>query len=91
MVRAIEGGYSLLRPVRGATSFAFDSFGRVRASLNYFEKNDRILMASLPTRKVWTLYSVVGDVFPILLLLFVGFVIGSYLRKRNIFTPSSVQ
>ena len=91
MVRAIEGGYSLLRPVRGATSFAFDSFGRVRASLNYFEENDRILMASLPTKKVWTLYSVVGDVFPILLLLFVGFVIGSYLRKRNVFTPSSVQ
>ena len=84
MVRAIEGGYSLLRPVRGATSFAFDSYGRVRGSLNYFEENDHILMASLPTRKVWTLYSVVGDIFPMFLLLFLGGIVGVYFKRRDI-------
>ena len=82
MVRAIEGGYSLLRPVRGATSFAFDAYGNIRASMSYFENNDRILMASLPTKRVWTLYSVVGDIFPMMLLLFLGFIGISYWRKR---------
>jgi len=82
MVRAIEGGYSLLRPVRGATSFAFDAYGNIRASMSYFEENDRILMASLPTKRVWTLYSVVGDIFPLGLLLFLG-IIGILFWRKN--------
>ncbi len=81
MVRAIEGGYSLLRPVRGATSFAYDGFGNIRASMSYFEENDRILIASLPTKQIWTLYRGVGDIFVFLLLLFLGFV--SIIYKRN--------
>ena len=73
MVRAIEGGYSLLRPVRGATSFAVDPYGRIQASMSYFGENDRIMMASIPTQRVQTLYSRVGDVFPMLLIFFVVF------------------
>ena len=69
-VRAIEGGYALLRPVRGATSIATDAYGRVRASMSYFEKNDRIMLASLPAKQVPTLYSKVGDIFPMTLSLF---------------------
>ncbi len=75
MLRAIEGGYSLLRPVRGATSYAFDAYGRVRASMGYFEENERIMIASIPTKQVKTLYCKVGDIFPMILLLFLGFVI----------------
>ena len=82
MVRAIEGGYSILRPVRGATSFAFNAYGNVRASMSYFEENDRIMMASLPTRRVWTLYAVVGDIFPIVLILFLGFIGIRFFRKK---------
>ena len=83
MVRAIEGGYSLLPPVRGATSFAFDAYGNIRASMSYFEENDRIMMASLPTKRVWTLYSVVGDIFPLGLLLFLVTVVVVFWRKRT--------
>jgi apolipoprotein N-acyltransferase len=82
MVRSIEGGYSLLRPVRGATSFAFDAYGNIRASMSYFEDNDRIMIASLPTKRVWTLYTVVGDIFPFSLLVFLGFIGLIYLRKN---------
>ena len=82
MVRAIEGGYSLLRPVRGATSFAFDAYVNIRASMSYFEDNDRIMMASLPTKRVWTLYTVIGDIFPFSLLVFLGFIGLMYLRKK---------
>lgn len=83
MVRAIEGGYSLLRPVRGATSFAFDAYGHIRASMSYYEENDRIMLASLPSKKIWTLYGVVGDIFPLFLILFILFIeIGFYFKKR---------
>lgn len=82
MVRAIEGGYSLLRPVRGATSFAFDAYGNIRASMSYYEDNDRIMLASLPTQKIWTLYGIVGDIFPLLLILFMIFIgVRFYLKK----------
>lgn len=84
MVRAIEGGYSLLRPVRGATSFAFDAYGNIRASMSYYEDNDRIMIASLPTKKIWTLYGVVGDIFPFFLILFIVLIgIRFYFKKSN--------
>jgi apolipoprotein N-acyltransferase len=60
-LRAIEGGFSLLRPVRWATSGAFDAYGRTRATLPFHEDNDRILLATLPVDRVPTLYAVVGD------------------------------
>jgi apolipoprotein N-acyltransferase len=60
-VRAIEGGFSVLRPVRAATSAAIDPWGRFRATLPQREENDRVLVASLPARRVPTLYAVVGD------------------------------
>ena len=61
-VRAIEGGFSLLRPARAAASAGFDAYGRVRGWMNYFENNDRILIATLPTQPVTTLYSRIGDI-----------------------------
>jgi len=60
-VRAIEGGFSILRPARAATSWAFDAYGRPRASLPFFEDNDRVMLASLPTERVPTLYARIGD------------------------------
>jgi apolipoprotein N-acyltransferase len=60
-VRAIEGGFSVLRPVRWATSGAFDAYGRARATMPHFEENDRIIEATLPTKGVATLYSRIGD------------------------------
>lgn len=60
-LRAIEGGFSVLRPVRWATSGAFDAYGRTRATLPFFEENDRILLATLPVERVPTLYGALGD------------------------------
>ena len=63
-VRGIEGGFAVLRPVRWATSMATDAYGRVRGSLSAFEENDRILLAQLPTTRIVTVYSRIGDVLP---------------------------
>lgn len=73
-VRAIEGGFSVVRPVRWATSGAFDAFGRQRAAMSHFEENDRIMMATVPTRRMPTLYASIGDSVA---LLYVGVVVGA--------------
>lgn len=86
-IRGIEGGYALLRPVRGATSIATDAYGRTRASMNYFEENDKIMMATIPLHHVPTLYSKVGDVFVLLLAVFMGLV--GYWYARTMFTKSA--
>lgn len=63
-VRGIEGGYSVVRSVRWATSLATDAMGRIRGSANYFE-GERIMLASVPTARVPTLYSQTGEVLPL--------------------------
>ena len=60
-VRAIEGGFSLLRATRAGTSAAFDPSGRVRATMSAGEENERVMLATLPTRQVPTLYAAAGD------------------------------
>lgn len=68
-VRGIEGGYSVLRPVRWATSAATDAHGRARATMSWFEDDERLMLARLPTTRVPTLYSRIGDVLPALSVL----------------------
>lgn len=82
-VRGIEGGYAVLRPVRAATSIASDAYGRTRATMNYFEDNNKIMMATLPIKQVETIYNKVGDVFVILLALFLSFVTYRYIQVER--------
>jgi apolipoprotein N-acyltransferase len=62
-VRAIEGGFSLLRSTRFGLSAGFDPYGRARAWQSSFDSGERVLLAALPTRRVATLYSTIGDAF----------------------------
>ncbi len=86
-IRAIEGGFSLLRSANEATSMGFDNYGKIRAAMPDFGSNDRILIASLPVQKINTLYSRVGNLIAyiaIAVLLFSLFITGrSYLRAKN--------
>jgi apolipoprotein N-acyltransferase len=62
--RAVENGYSLLRPASNGLSLAVDYRGQVRAAADYFTASDRqVLTATLPTHGVRTIYSRIGDVF----------------------------
>ena len=67
-IRGIESGFSVVRPVRAAMSGAFDAFGRPRATMDYYE-GDRMFIARVPTERVETIYSRIGDVVPLLALL----------------------
>lgn len=82
-IRAIEGGFSLIRPVRWATSGAFDAYGRTRATLSHFEENDRIILATLPVTPVRTVYAGIGDVWAggYTMILLLAFAAG--LRRRG--------
>ncbi len=82
-LRGIEGGYAVLRPARASTSMATDAYGRVRASMNYFENNDKIMMATLPLKQVETLYNKIGDAFILLLILFMSFIGFRYMQRRR--------
>lgn len=61
IVRAIENGTSLLRPVSGAVSIACDYHGNITGQRNYFDKGERVVVAYLPVKGINTLYSIIGD------------------------------
>jgi apolipoprotein N-acyltransferase len=66
-VRAIEGGFSLVRSTRAGATAAFDPYGRVRASMSAWEENERMMLATVPTTPLPTLYARVGDAPAVLL------------------------
>lgn len=86
-IMGVAIGVSVLRPVRSATSFASDPYGRVRASRRFYENGDGVMLASLPAVPVPTLYAKVGDVFPIANVIFslgvLGVLVGAVLRRRR--------
>ncbi|HEX6892907.1 MAG TPA: nitrilase-related carbon-nitrogen hydrolase, partial [Chryseolinea sp.] len=63
IVRAIENGTSLLRPVSGAISIACDYTGNVVARRNYYDNGEGVVVAYLATAGTNTFYSTIGDSF----------------------------
>lgn len=61
-LRAIESGFSIVRSTRMGLSAGIDPYGRLRGWLSSFESPERVLLVSLPSQRVETLYSRVGDV-----------------------------
>ena len=61
--RAIEQGYSLLRSTRFGLSAAINPMGEMIAQQSSFDKNSKIMFAELPTKRITTLYSIIGDLF----------------------------
>lgn len=69
-LRAIEGGYSLLRPTRFGLSVAYDFKGRVRGWQSANEEGPGIMIANVPTKPVQTLYKAAGDWLVYLAIIF---------------------
>jgi apolipoprotein N-acyltransferase len=44
-------------------SIATDAYGRVLASLDHFAVDRRVMVVEVPTERVPTIYSAVGDLF----------------------------
>ncbi|MEM6799760.1 MAG: nitrilase-related carbon-nitrogen hydrolase [Bacteroidota bacterium] len=63
LIRGIENGCSILRPVNQARSLAADAYGRVLASDNFFEDKDHTLLLDIPVQHIRTFYGRFGDWF----------------------------
>lgn len=61
--RAIEQGYSLLRSTRFGLSAAINPIGEMTAQMSSFDNHDKIMLAELPTHRISTFYSIIGDSF----------------------------
>jgi apolipoprotein N-acyltransferase len=61
--RAIENGFSMVRPTGNGISAVIDPDGRILAQADYFSNSAGIMVASIPTQGVTTLYSRIGDLF----------------------------
>lgn len=60
-MRAVEGGFSILRATRFGLSAGIDAHGRLRASHSTNETAEPFLLLSLPTSPIPTLYARLGN------------------------------
>jgi apolipoprotein N-acyltransferase len=60
-VRAVEEGFSLLRPANHGLSLAVDYQGRTLAAMDHFLTSERVMVANLPTASARTVYARIGD------------------------------
>lgn len=60
-LRAIENGFSFIRPTYNGISFAVDYTGKILAEMDSDNTEHGIMYAEVPTQGVTTLYSRIGD------------------------------
>jgi apolipoprotein N-acyltransferase len=61
--RAVENGFSLLRPTSKGITLALDPLGRELARGEYYASDRLSVVAAVPIRAMPTIYSQIGDVF----------------------------
>ena len=93
-LRAIEQGHSVLRSTRFGLSAAITPIGEFNAQMSSFNSNDRIMMAHLPVNKIFTVYSLIGDLFVYMCMafIFIYMMLGTNLikwRRKNFKTLPS--
>jgi apolipoprotein N-acyltransferase len=83
--RAIENGVSLVRPdTTKGLSVATDPYGRVLAITDTHTTSERLMVVQVPTKGVFTVYSVIGDLFGWLSVAgFVGILVWAIVRGRK--------
>jgi apolipoprotein N-acyltransferase len=92
--RSIEQGHSVLRSTRFGLSAAITPIGEFNAQMSSFNSNDRIMMAHLPVNKIFTFYSLIGDLFVYVCMafIFIYMMLGTNLikwRRKNFKTLPS--
>lgn len=82
-LRAIENGFSFIRPTYNGISFAEDYNGKILAQMDSDKTENGIMYADVPTKGVKTIYSVIGDLLGWLCVLGLGvFVVMSVIKDR---------
>jgi len=82
ITRAIENGFSLVRPAGQGLSVATDNRGRVISSMDYFNTDEQIMYADVPVQHAFTLYPLTGDLFAWLCMAgFIAFLVAPVFKK----------
>jgi apolipoprotein N-acyltransferase len=88
--RAIENGFSMVRPAGHGISTIVDYEGRILARQNYDINNSGIMLTTVPTRGVRTVYSRVGDLFAYLCVAGLISLTGWALSRRKQAGPAEI-
>jgi apolipoprotein N-acyltransferase len=83
--RAIENGFTMIRPTGNGISAVIDNRGRILASQDYPSNTAGIMLAELPVHAgIQTIYSQIGDLFAYLCAAGLAFLIGwALVRSRR--------
>jgi apolipoprotein N-acyltransferase len=82
--RGIENGVSIFRPTSQGISLAYDPYGRLLSALDATRVDEGVFVVQLPSQRVITVYSVVGELFGWLTVVgFVTIVILAILQGRK--------
>jgi len=83
-MRAIENGFSLVRPTFNGITIAADYNGNILNQMDSDETDDGIMYADVPTKGVKTIYSTIGDSFAWLCVLgLLGFIVLSIKNRKK--------
>jgi apolipoprotein N-acyltransferase len=79
--RGIENGCSVVRQTRNGLSVMTDPAGRIIAQMDHFKNSAWVTVGQVPTKKWFTVYPVIGDLFGWLSL--IGLLFFIILQKRK--------
>ncbi len=82
--RAIEQGFNMVRAASRGLSASFDYKGQILSSMDYFNTDDLILYSDIPTRGQTTIYSILGNYFAYLCIVFLLIITLKVIRKTKI-------
>jgi apolipoprotein N-acyltransferase len=93
-MRAVENGFSLLRPASNGLSIAADGYGRPLARSDFWQTQSGALVTNLPARAIPTVYGRIGDTFAYAavagLSLLVLWALARTFRRRGVVRPQNV-
>lgn len=81
--RGIEQGFNIVRAASKGLSASFNYKGQLLSSMDFYKTNELILYSDIPTKGYKTIYSILGDYFAWLCILFFV-IISGIIIKRNI-------
>ena len=81
--RAIEHGFNMVRAASQGLSASFNYKGELISSMDFYKTNDLVLYSDIPTRGQKTIYSILGDYFAWMCILFFV-IISIIIIKRNV-------
>ncbi len=80
--RAIEQGFNMVRAASRGFSASFNYKGQLLSSMNYYKTDDIILYSDIPTKGQKTIYSLLGDYFAWLCILFFVIISVIFIKQK---------